>query len=122
VIIDEVPPHVWTGAGAFSAWAADLEKNDKAAGLTGEHVKLGKPIRVQVDGDTGYVVIAVTYTYKDHGKPTAEPAQMTYGLRKEGEAWKITGWAWTGTPPHPVVAKAAAAKPGDAKPADAKPK
>jgi ketosteroid isomerase-like protein len=115
-IIDEVAPHIWTGDGAVKAWAADLEKNDKAAGISGETVKLGKAIRTQIDGDTGYVVIPATYTYKQHGKAMVETASMTYALRKDADAWKITGWSWNGTPPHPVAAKPAGAAPAMSKP------
>jgi hypothetical protein len=124
-IIDEVPPHIWTGDGALAAWAADLGKDAKTNGLTNESVKLGKASRVQIDGDTAYVVIASTFLYKEHGKAMAEPASMTYALKKDGDAWKITGWSWNGGTPHAVVPKAAAAaKPADASaaPAPAKPK
>jgi hypothetical protein len=120
-IIDEVPPHIWTGDGVVKTWAADLEKNDKAAGISGDNVKLGKASRVQVDGDTGYVVVPATYTYKQHGKAMVETASMTFALHKDADAWKITGWSWNGATPHAAAPKAATAKPADATAAPAKP-
>ena len=102
-IIDEVPPHHWQGPKAVETWAADLAKNDKAAGITDEHVTLGAVTREVVSGDTAYVVIAATYTFKQKGAAMREPAHMTFALRKSAQAWKISGWTWTG--PNPVPAK-----------------
>src|SRR5512147_1222046 len=28
IIVDEVPPHLWQGPGAFKAWAKDLDTHD----------------------------------------------------------------------------------------------
>ena len=110
-IIDEVPPHLWQGDGAFRAWAGDLDKAGKAAGDTDEKVVLGSVIRTQIDGDTGYAVLKATYLYKEKGKAMAEPAQMTFALKKDGGDWKIAGWTWAGTVPH--AATAPAAKPAE---------
>jgi hypothetical protein len=99
-IIDEFPPHAWHGATAFKDWAADLEKDAKAHGQTDQKVTLGRTVRSQVDGDTAYVVMAATFTYKEKGKAMVEPAQMAFALKKDGGAWKIAAWTWAGTTPH----------------------
>ena len=101
-IIDEVPPHQWHGPGAFTAWLGDLGKDSAAAGQTDEHVALGPVVREQVDGDTAYVVMKVVFTYKLKGVPTTENALFTAALGKQGDAWKITGWAWAGEVPQPA--------------------
>jgi ketosteroid isomerase-like protein len=110
VIIDEVPPHIWRGPNAVQAWAGDLDKAAKAAGDTDQKVTLGAPIRSEVNGDTAYVVVPATYSYKQKGKPTVERAQMTVALRKDGDAWKITGWGWAGAPARPAAAGTAKPK------------
>jgi hypothetical protein len=115
-IIDEVPPHAWNGPGAFDAWSGDLAKDATAHGDTGGKVVLGSTIRSQVDGDTAYVVIHATYDYDEKGQATAEPASFTFALRKQAGGWKIASWAWNGTTPHAVKAKASAG-PAAAKPA-----
>jgi ketosteroid isomerase-like protein len=102
-IIDEVPPYIWQGPKAFETWAADLTKNDAAAGITDEKVTLGAVTREVVSPDTAYVIVAATYTFKQKGVAMREPAQMTFALRKDSGAWKIAGWSWTG--PDPVPAK-----------------
>jgi len=101
-IIDEVAPYIWQGPKAFETWVADLTKNDAAAGITEEHVTLGAVTRELVTGDTAYVIVAVTYSFKQKGVAMREPAQMTYALKKSGGAWKIAGWSWTGPDPLPA--------------------
>jgi hypothetical protein len=115
-IIDEVAPHHWQGAGAFKAWAGDLEKAAQAAGDSDQKVVITGTDRTVVDGDTAYVVVRVLYTYKEHKKRMEEPAHMAVSLRQDAGAWKITGWAWTGTTPHAAAPKAA---PASATPAGA---
>ncbi|MFI4933288.1 MAG: nuclear transport factor 2 family protein [Caulobacterales bacterium] len=99
-IIDEVPPHIWRGPGAFNAWVSDLMANDKAHGMSGENVVLGTPLKQVISGDKGYVVLAVTYTYKQNGVNMSEPAEMTFALVSGAGGWKIAGWAWDGTEPQ----------------------
>ncbi len=117
-ILDEPPPHLWSGPGAFTAWAGDLQKDAMAHGQSGNKATLGKLSRQQIDGDTAYVVFPATYSYKEKGVAMTESAKMVYSLKKDGDAWKITSWAWAGVIPHPV----AAAAPDAAAPAVDKPK
>ena len=102
VIVDEVPPHVWVGPKAFASWAADLDKNDKATGISEEVVTLGKVVREVNSGATAYVVIDAVYTFKQKGVAMREPAQMTYALKRTKSGWKIAAWSWTGPDPVPA--------------------
>ena len=101
-IIDEVAPHNWQGPKAFETWAADLTKNDKAAGISDEKVTLGAVTREVVSGQTAYVVFAATYSFKQKGVAMHELAQMTFAMKKAGAGWKIAAWTWTGPDPTPV--------------------
>jgi len=96
VIVDEPAPHLWQGAGAFKAWAADLEKDGKAQGVTDQAVKISSPTREEVADDRAYVIVPAVYTFKQKGAAMREQAQMTYTLRKGADGWKITSWTWTG--------------------------
>ena len=95
-IVDEVPPHLWTGRTAFAAWGADLAKDDKAAGISGEKVVLGAPTRREVTGDHGYVVAPAVFTYMQKGVAMREPAHMTFAMRRGPAGWKIAAWTWVG--------------------------
>lgn len=101
-IVDDIPPHVWTGPGAFAAWAKALAAFDKAAGITDERVTLGEPTRVISNVERGYVVLPALYTFKQRGAAMREPAQMTFALQKHAGAWLIAGWTWVGTTPRPA--------------------
>jgi len=101
-IIDEVAPFTWTGPGAVQDWAQSLTANDAKAGITNENVTLGALTRSIIEGDRGYAVVAVTYSYKQKGKAMREPASMVFSLVNGADGWKINGWTWTGTVPQPV--------------------
>lgn len=101
-IIDEVPPHVWSGTSALRHWAHDLEAISKAAGYTDESVTLGEATRQDVNGNFGYVVVPATFAFKEKGKPMREPAQMVFSLKKRSGHWLITGWTWVGGKEEPA--------------------
>ena len=97
IIIDEVPPYLWQGPGAFKAWAKDLDTHDKNAGMTDQQVTLGTVSLTESTGDNAYVAIAAVYSYKQKGVTMNEPAHMTFALRKATDGWKIAAWTWTGS-------------------------
>lgn len=100
-IVDEVPPHIWQGKGAFDAWVVSLAAFDKAHGRAGGSVTPIAPPRVAtVSGDRAYVVLPVVYAFTEQGKGMREPATMTYALHRGAGGWKITSWSWNGTVPR----------------------
>lgn len=101
-IVDDLPPHLWTGSGAFTAWSTALVAFDKAAGISSEHVTLGEPTRVIANAERGYVVVPALYTFTQRGAAMREPAQMTFALQKHAGTWLIAGWTWVGTTPRPA--------------------
>jgi hypothetical protein len=102
VIVDEFAPHRWVGPHAAQEWAADYDKHAQATGVTDGMVKYGAPTRMEIEGKSAYVIVPTVYTYKEHGKPIAEEGQMTFVLKLEAGAWKISGWTWSGGKPHPA--------------------
>jgi ketosteroid isomerase-like protein len=101
-IIDEVAPHLWSGANAFDSWGADLAKSEAAEGKSGGQVTIGAPTREVVSGDHAYVIAPTTYTFKQKGMMMRETAQMTFALDKQAGGWKIASWTWTGPEAKPV--------------------
>jgi hypothetical protein len=96
-ITDEIPPYVWRGPKAFTAWAADLESDAKKNGITDPSVTLGsKPTRVERAGDQAYVIVPAVYNFKLKGTAMRETAQMTVVVKKDAAGWLIHGWTWTG--------------------------
>jgi hypothetical protein len=93
--------------GSPDQWAADLERRDKAEGVTDQHVALGAATRVESDGTQAYVIAPSVYTFKQKGVAMRAAAQMTFTLKKGASGWLIQGWTWTGPTPR----KAPAPKP-----------
>lgn len=95
-IIDDFPPHEWHGVTACADWASAYAADAKKNEITGGKVTMGTPWRVDVTGSRAYVVVPVTFSYKDHGKPVNETgAVFTVALQRLARGWLITGWAWS---------------------------
>ncbi|HEY7190485.1 MAG TPA: nuclear transport factor 2 family protein [Vicinamibacterales bacterium] len=103
-IIDEIPPYVWRGPKAFTAWAGDLDADAKKNGITEPMVTVSKPTRVERSGDQAYVVVPAVYSFKLKGAAMREAAQMTVVLRRGAAGWLIHGWTWTGPRAQPAAA------------------
>lgn len=92
VIMDDIPPHVWSGPDALQAWGRSLA----AAGgtMTEPSAKAGRPTSVVVDDSTGYVVVPIAFSYREKGVRMRQAAHMVYALRKAATGWQITGFTW----------------------------
>ena len=96
-IVDDIPPHVWHGAGACAKWSSAFEEFAKANELASGHVGLGKPRHLDISGDNAYVVVGTSFSYQMKGKPMKETgATWTVALHKGSSGWRITGWSWAG--------------------------
>lgn len=94
-ILDGMPPHVWQGPTAAQDWYRDVLIEGKQHGASDYFVTLGEPLHNNVTGDTAYVVIPATMTFKVKGKQVTQTgAVFTVALRKLPEGWRIAAWAW----------------------------
>lgn len=94
-ILDEFPPHIWTGATAFQDWASAFAADSQKNAVTEVAMTLMKPRHLNVEGDRAYAVIPALLTFKEKGKPVKEPGIFTFALQKLGADWKIAAWSWT---------------------------
>jgi hypothetical protein len=68
----------------------------KQYGVSDYFVTVGEPLHNNVTGDSAYVVVPATMTFKVGGKQvTQSGAVFTVALRKIAEGWRIGAWAWT---------------------------
>jgi hypothetical protein len=105
-IIDEIAPHLWAGADAFDTWLKAYGTWEQAEALTDSVYKMGKPTRVVINGDRGYVALPIFYTFKQQGVATQETAHMVFVLQKEKSAWLITAFTWGAGTPKPASSSA----------------
>ena len=99
-ILDGMPPHVWQGPSATQDWYRDVVVEGEQHGASDYFVTLGEPLHNNVTGNSAYVVVPATMTFKVRGKSvTQSGAVFTVALRKLTEGWRIAAWAWAkGTP------------------------
>jgi ketosteroid isomerase-like protein len=94
-ILDGMAPHVWHGSTATQDWYRDVLIEGEQHGASGYHVMLGEPLHDNVTGDSAYVVVPATMTFKVRGKQVTQTgAVFTVALRKVAEGWRIAAWAW----------------------------
>lgn len=103
VVIDEFAPHVWQGTTGIADWVNDYGMDAQDRGVTEGKVTLGTPQRIESNGKAAYVVVPVTYDYKEKGVAMHEDATMTCTLTKASGAWLINGWSWNGQVPVKAV-------------------
>ncbi|MFY9839628.1 MAG: nuclear transport factor 2 family protein [Xanthobacteraceae bacterium] len=99
-ILDGMAPHVWQGPTATLDWYRDVLAEGKQHGASDYFITLGEPLHNNVTGDSAYVVVPATMTFKVRGKQvTQSGAVFTVALRKLADGWRIAAWAWAkGTP------------------------
>jgi ketosteroid isomerase-like protein len=95
-ILDGMAPHIWHGPTATQDWYKDVLVEGEHLSAKGYHVTLGKPLHANVTGDSAYVVVPATMTFKLKGKQvTQSGAFFTVALRKIPAGWRLASWAWT---------------------------
>jgi hypothetical protein len=94
-IVDEVPPYLWQGKGAFDNWLASLASHDTAEGVTDQSMQLGDAIREETSGGDAYLVVRSIYSFKQKGIEMAAQGHMTFALRNAGGGWRITAWTYS---------------------------
>ena len=99
-ILDGMAPHVWQGPRAAQDWYRDVLLEGEQQGASGYSVTLGEPLHHDVTGDSAYVVVPATMTFKTHSRQVTQTgAIFTAALRKFADGWRIAAWAWSkGTP------------------------
>jgi ketosteroid isomerase-like protein len=94
-ILDGMAPHVWHGATAARDWYRDVLIEGEKHGASDYVVTVGEPLHNDVTGDSAYVVVPATMSFKVGGKQiTQTGAVFTVALRKVAEGWRIAAWAW----------------------------
>lgn len=94
-ILDGMPPHIWQGPTASQDWYRDVLIEGEQHGVSDYFVTLGEPLHNNITGDSAYVVLPATMTFKVQGQQVKQTgAVFTVALRKLAEGWRIAAWAW----------------------------
>jgi SnoaL-like domain len=94
-ILDGLAPHVWQGPTACQDWYREALEAGEREGAADYFIALGEPSHADVTGDSGYVVVPATMTFKAHGRQiTQSGATYTVALCRLAAGWRIRAWAW----------------------------
>jgi hypothetical protein len=89
-ILDGMAPHVWQGPTAAQDWYRDVLIEGKHHGASDYSVMVGEPLHNNVTGDSAYVVLPATMTFKLGDKQIKQSgAIFAVALRKVAEGWRI---------------------------------
>jgi hypothetical protein len=89
-ILDGMAPHLWLGPTAAQDWYRDVLVEGEQHGASDYFVTVGEPLHNDVTGDSAYIVVPATMTFKVRGKQvTQSGAIFTVALRKLPEEWRI---------------------------------
>ena len=94
-ILDGMAPHLWVGPTAAQDWYRDVLIEGEQHGASDYFVTIGEPLHNNITGDSAYVVVPATMTFKVQGQEVKQTgAKFTVALRKLAEGWRIAAWAW----------------------------
>jgi len=94
-ILDGMPPHVWQGPTASQDWYRDVLIEGEQHSVSDYFVTLDEPLHNIITGESAYVVVPATMTFKVQGQQVTQTgAVFTVALRKLPEGWRIAAWAW----------------------------
>jgi hypothetical protein len=92
---DGMAPHLWLGPTAAEDWYRDVLVEGQRHGASGYVVILGEPAHNDVSGDSAYIVVPATMTFKVQGRQVMQTGSfLTVALREFSDRWRIVAWAW----------------------------
>jgi hypothetical protein len=94
-IIDDLPPHEWSGPLATTSWLRDMARVAADYGMSGWSLTLGEPRHVIVSDGHAYVVVPADVRWLQDGTPAERACLMTMALRQNADGWLISSLAWT---------------------------
>ena len=94
-IIDDFPPHQWSGRGATTTWLRDMNEMATTYGMSDPAVILEEPSMAIVSERNAYLVVPIDVRWLEYGDPAASRGFMAVALRDEAEEWRILTLAWT---------------------------
>ena len=97
-MIDDLPPFIWQGPGAFDAWLAAAHQDDVRLKITDASSVFGPPTYVRVEGDRAYAVFPDHYRYERAGVQVTEDGTFTIVARKSPNGWRIIASAYSAAP------------------------
>ncbi len=94
IVVDELPPYMWTGAAAGAHWWRAVNAFEIQNHISHLHATAGKISQWNAAGNTAYVVVPLDIASVAKGKPGDEKGLWALTLQRLGHSWMITSAAW----------------------------
>ena len=94
-IIDDFPPHQWTGEGATTRWYREMAGWAAEYGMSDWSLTLDEPRHVIVSDREAYVMVPVAARWLEDGTPAERTGALAVALREPPDGWRISAFAWT---------------------------
>ena len=93
-IIDDFPPHEWTGPRAITAWFHEMVRMAADDDMSDWSVTIGEPRHVVVSDGGAYVSVPADVRWLQDATPSERACLMALSLRQGAEEWQISALAW----------------------------
>lgn len=95
LIIDDFPPHAWSGSRAATRWYEDMVRMADEFRMSEPSVRLEEPGKVMGTDGSAYVVVPVDVRWVQDGTTAQRAGYMTMAAREGLKGWRISACAWT---------------------------
>ncbi len=96
-IINEAPPHVWTGDDVVMRWLGDSRRAAAAADPERDRqIALKQCLKLTLDGDQAFVVLIVTMSAVRGDQRIEEDGVQISCLTRRTGSWKVAALAYGG--------------------------
>lgn len=94
-VIDDFPPHLWTGHRATTRWYSEMSEWAAEYGMSDWSLTLGEPRHVIVSDRDAYVAVSVAARWSEDGTPAERTGSLAVALREPPDGWRISALAWS---------------------------
>jgi hypothetical protein len=93
VVVDDLPPYLWTGHGACEKWSRAFQEFLQHNRITHPVAILTKPWKKLIEADRAYVVVPINFSYTSSGRKAEESGSvLTVVLHKGVQGWQVVSW------------------------------
>lgn len=92
IILDEFPPHIWTGRNSTLYFWNDFRS--QVAQISDLKLETSEPIACRSANDICYAVAPLTISYSRLTEPVKYEGTLTFVLERNSDSWKIKSWTY----------------------------
>jgi len=93
-IIDDFPPHEWSGPYATTTWYREMAGMATGGGMSNWSIALGEPRHAIVSDRRAFVVVPADVRWLQDAKLSERACLIAMSLREGTDGWRISSLAW----------------------------